>query len=127
MPQLPKVCERDERTGYYRARRLGSVRMARRRDGLKITPRGGVGSGRADGEKEGDQGQGYGTVRCGGGVDFSTHPCGAAASRGESALQGALQSPVHVFSPLFFCSSSDRKSTRLNSSHSGESRMPSSA
>ena len=30
-------------------------------------------------------------------------------------------------SPVDFCSATDRKSTRLNSSHSGQSRMPSSA
>ena len=48
------------------------------------------------------------------GVAFQTHPGSQASSRGE-AKDSALPSGP------------DRKSTRLNSSHSGQSRMPSSA
>ena len=90
VPQLPKVCERDEWSAYYQARRLGSERMARRGERRRAennAPAEMGGNGRADGEEGwwGDQGQGYGAVWCGGEVDFSTHPCGAAVSRDESA------------------------------------------
>ena len=45
----------------------------------------------------------------------------------ESDLVEAMKWPETVKEELFQTKAGDRKSTRLNSSHSGESRMPSSA
>ena len=49
----------------------------------------------------------------------------AALSSGTAAIHMALRALGVKCGDIVFCS--DRKSTRLNSSHSGQSRMPSSA
>ena len=54
---------------------------------------------------------------------YKTNPCGYAAATCKDANGDPLVSPLNVW----IQTGSDRKSTRLNSSHSGESRMPSSA
>ena len=49
---------------------------------------------------------------------------GASAQGAANVLRVVMHSDLRIIDPIW---TTDRKSTRLNSSHSGESRMPSSA
>ena len=51
----------------------------------------------------------------------------ARAAGFDDVSQGHVVGARHIANLLEWCGEADRKSTRLNSSHSGETRMPSSA
>ena len=64
--------------------------------------------------------------------NFALFASRAVGDEGFSALCRSMGYMLHTYkdasrAKMVFFSDADRKSTRLNSSHSGESRMPSSA
>ena len=81
------------------------------------------------GKVEGKVGEGIGWVASQGGPTTSGAPEAPGASAGDPApgTHAPGTTPPGPITPEDAGRAADRKSTRLNSSHSGESRMPSSA